>query len=129
MTIKVFVSYAHEDEVHRRSLDKHLSTLKRERVIEIWHDRILSPGDQWATEVSEKLATSQIIILLVSPDFLASDYCNEVELVHALKMHREGKARIVPVILSACDWRRSAIGSLQALPTDGQPITEAEFPN
>ncbi len=119
---RVFYSYAHEDEDLCKQLRKHLSVLRREGYISEWHDRQISPGSEWKGEIDNHLRNASIILLLISSDFLASDYCYDQEMKTALRMHREKKARVIPVILRACDWHRSPFAELQALPKDGLPI-------
>lgn len=119
----VFVSYSHKDEVHRERLEAHLASLKREKVIEIWHDRKISPGDEWADRIDENLKSSDIILLMISADFLASDYCQDLELATAMQRHERGEARVIPVIVRKCDWESAAFARLQAVPQDGKPVT------
>jgi len=121
---RVFISYAREDESFRKSLTSHLSMLKSRGFIETWHDREILPGQNWADQIDEHLGSSDIILLLVSADFLASQYCSEIELTYALEMERTGRARVIPVILRSCDWGASRFAHLEALPRDGKPITE-----
>ncbi len=73
--LMVFYSYAHEDERLRRKLEKHLSLLRQQGMITEWNDRQILPGTDWAHVIDTHLMTAQIILLLISPDFLASDYC------------------------------------------------------
>lgn len=96
---KVFFSYAHEDEALRDKLETHLSLLKRQGVIETWHDRRIGPGDAFGDDIDTALETSDIVLLLVSADFLASDYCHDIEMRRALERHAQGLARVVPIIL------------------------------
>ena len=124
--IEVFFSYAHEDENLRDELAKHLSILKRERVIMAWHDREISAGTEWAGHIDEHLNTAQIILLLISADFLASDYCYDIELTRAMERHAAGDARVIPVILREVDWRGAPFGRLQALPKNALPVTNWE---
>src|SRR5262249_44439708 len=70
---------------------------------------------------------AQIILLLISPYFLASEYCHDIEMKRAIERHGAGEATIIPVILNPCDWKNSAIGKFRVSPTDGKPITK--FPN
>lgn len=121
---KVFFSYAHEDEELRDKLETHLSVLKRQGVIETWHDRRIGPGDAFGDEIDAALETSDIVLLLVSADFLASDYCHDIEMRRALERHAQGLARVIPVILRPCDWHSSEFGHLNAVPRDGKPITK-----
>ena len=129
LPLKVFVSYAHEDEPHRMALAKHLSALEDEGLIQLWHDRKIAAGREWAGAVDEALADAQIVLLLISADFLASDYCKDVELTEAIRLHDAGRARVVPVILRSCDWEHSRFARFNALPPDGVPVLEAEHPD
>jgi TIR domain len=121
--IEVFCSYSHKDEELRDDLDKHLAILKRQGVISGWHDRKITAGSEWAGEIDEHLYSAQIILLLISADFLASDYCYDLEMKRAMERHRAGEARVIPVILRPVDWSGTPFGKLQALPKDGRPIT------
>ena len=122
---KIFISYAHKDEDHKNALTEHLSPLVRTGLIEEWNDRKLVPGTNWANEISENLQNSTIILFLISSSFLDSDYCIEVEAQTALKMHKEGKAQLIPVILRPSMWNKNSdLSELQALPTDAKPITK-----
>ena len=121
--IKVFFSYAHEDENLRDELEKHLSMLKRQGVIKGWHDRKIGPGKEWKGEIDTHLDTADVILLLISPDFIASDYCWDVEVKRTMERHEAGEARVIPVILRPVDWKSAPFGKLQALPTDAKPVT------
>src|SRR5713226_5126476 len=92
-SIKVFLSYAHEDEPLLRKLETHLSLLKRQGLISTWYDRQIVPGTNWAATIDEQLEQASIILLLVSADFLASDYCYGVEMQRALQRHQAKQAR------------------------------------
>jgi len=127
MAIEVFYSYSHRDERLRDLLETHLSLLKREGLISCWYDRRIGPGENWSNEIDLHLRTAQIILLLVSSDFIASDYCYLKEMKQALRRHRAGTARVVPIILRPTDWHSAPFGKLQALPKDGKPVTE--WPN
>ena len=121
--IKVFYSYSHEDEELRKLLETHLSLLRRQRLINEWHDRCITAGYEWQDEIDQHLENAQLILLLISPDFIASDYCYEVEIKRALAKHDTGAARVVPIILRPADWQHSPFSKLQCLPTDAKPIT------
>lgn len=121
--IKLFFSYSHKDEELRDELEKHLSMLKRQGVISTWHDRRIDAGSMLDKEIDDNLKDSNIILLLISVDFLASDYCYDVEMKEALKMHENKQAVVVPVILRSCDWTLAPFSKLMALPTDGKSIT------
>ena len=125
--IKLFFSYSHKDEAMRDELEIHLAGLKRQGVIETWHDRRIGAGKDFNSEISEHLESAQIILLLVSPYFIASDYCYDVEMTRALERNNSGEARIIPIILHPCDWHSLPFGKLVAVPKDGKPISK--FPN
>jgi len=120
---KVFFSYSHRDEPLRDELEKHLSILKRQGFIETWHDRRIGAGAEFEHEISENLETADVILLLVSSDFLASDYCYDIEMRRAMERHEAGEARVIPVILRPCDWHDAPFGKLLATPPDGKPVT------
>ena len=121
--IKLFYSYAHEDEALRERLEVHLKLLKRQGIIQDWHDRDISAGSEWAKQISHHLETADIILLLISPDFIASDYCWDVELQRALERHEAGEACVVPIILRETEgWTGTPFGKLQALPKDAKPV-------
>jgi hypothetical protein len=122
--VEIFFSYAHEDEALRDELEKHLSMLKREGLVRHWHDRRIAAGEKWGDEIDRHLEAAHLILLLISPDFLASEYCYEVEMKRALERHEAGEARVVPVILRPSDWASTPFGRLQALPSGGVPITK-----
>jgi hypothetical protein len=125
--VEVFYSYSHKDEELRDDLEKHLSILKRQGVITGWHDRRIGAGREWEGEIDRHLNTAGVILLLISADFLASDYSYDVELKRAMERHETGEARVIPVILRAVDWKGAPFGVLQALPKDGEPVTS--WPN
>lgn len=122
--VKVFYSYSHKDEKLRDTLEEHLSLLKRDGVVSEWHDRGISAGREWAGEIDEHLKSADIILLLVSSSFIASDYCYDVELKLAMERHEAGKARVVPVILRPCKWEKAPFGKLNALPKNAKPVTK-----
>jgi formylglycine-generating enzyme required for sulfatase activity len=126
-TIEVFFSYSHKDVELRDELEKHLSILKRQGVIESWHDRRIGAGREWKGDIDKHLNTADVILLLISADFLASDYCYDVEMERAMERHEAGEARVIPVILRPVDWKGAPFGKLQALPRDAKPVTE--WPN
>jgi hypothetical protein len=123
MALKIFCSYSHKDDALRAELMKHLSWLQRDGLIESWDDRRLEPGDEWRQQIDNHIQTAHIILLLISADFMASEYINDVELKVALERHRKNEAIVIPVILEPCEWRRGPIGFLQAVPQDGKAVT------
>lgn len=120
---RMFVSYSHKDERHRETLESHLKVLSRAGLLDVWHDRRIDPGDDWRGEIDATLEEADVVVLLVSADFLASDYCADVELKRALERQAAGACRVVPVIVRDVNWKRSKIAALQALPADGKPVT------
>jgi len=120
---KVFISYSHRDEKALERLHAHLSMLRRDGLITEWYDREIAGGGNIDVEVRENLRQSEYFLALLSPDFLASDYCYEREMKEALKRHDDGSMRVIPVILEPCDWKASPLGGIKALPKDGQPIS------
>lgn len=125
--VELFISYSHQDESFKTDLIKHLATLVREETISIWHDREIRTGDEWRGQIDCHLASADIIIFLLSPDFIASSYCFDVEARHALEMHRRGQARLLPVIIKPCEWKRTEFATLQALPKDGRPVIKWRY--
>ena len=123
MSLNLFISYSHEDEIHREKLVTHLSTLRRNGDIKDWHDRKITAGEEWKGQIDKNLKKAEIILFLVSSDFIASDYCYDVEAKAALEMHEEGKAKVVPVILRHCDWKQTPFAKLQALPYEAEPVS------
>lgn len=121
----LFFSYSHADEALRDQLEKQLSILKRQGVIETWHDRRIGAGEEIDAAISKNLASADIILLLVSPDFINSDYCYDREMTVAMERHERGEAVVIPVILRACDWHGAPFGKLNATPPDGRPVTQA----
>jgi TIR domain len=121
MPVKVFFCYAHEDEPLLKRLKIHLTLMQRQGLIDIWHDRDISAGTEWEREICEQLNSAQIILLLVSPDFMASEYCYGTEMKQAIERHNRKEARVIPVILRPIDWQ-DILGNIQALPTDAKPV-------
>ncbi|HXL38738.1 MAG TPA: toll/interleukin-1 receptor domain-containing protein [Ktedonobacteraceae bacterium] len=122
--ITIFFSYSHEDERLRDTLDKFLRPLQHEGLITSWHDGKIEPGKEWTIEIEEHLSTASIILLLVSSNFLASDYCYSVEMKRAVARHEAGDARVIPIILSHADWHNAPFGKLQALPKNARAVTD-----
>ena len=123
MPLSLFYSYSHKDERYREILESHLAILKRQGYISAWHDRRIAPGDNWEEEIDLNLDRADIILLLISSDFLASDYCYETETIRALEKSNKNEAKVIPIILKPCLWEESHFARLQALPKDGKAIT------
>jgi len=120
--IKVFFSYSHKDKKLRSELEKYLNHLKRQQLIVGWHDGEIEAGKEWAQEINQHLSEAHIILLLISQDFMSSDYCYDIEMQKALERHKAGEAQVIPIILRPAIWENSPIGKLQALPTGAKPI-------
>ena len=127
--IEILFSYAHEDEDLRDRIEKHLSTLKRNNRIICWHDRNIRAGNTWNRAISTHLDTAHIILLLISADFLDSEYCNTVEVKRALQRHKKGEACVIPIILRPVDWHDEKFAALQALPKDAKPVVKWSDPD
>ncbi|WP_425050501.1 toll/interleukin-1 receptor domain-containing protein [Psychromarinibacter sp. S121] len=121
--MKIFVSYSHRDEGTLERLKAHLSPLRRDGRIETWYDREIRAGGEIDGEISAELEACDIIFLLISPDFLNSDYCMDTEMTRAMGRHEEGSARVIPIIVEDCYWKSSPFKKLKALPKDGKPIS------
>src|SRR5437764_14328416 len=121
---EVFFSYAEADEQLALELEKHLSVLKREGVISTWSRGQISAGRDKSQEVSERLSTASIILLLLSANFVASDACYSIEMQQAVERHNAGEASVIPVVLRPMDdWQNTPFGKLVALPSNGVPVT------
>ncbi len=122
--IALFFSYSHANEAMRNELEKHFAVMKRNGLIRAWHDRRILPGTEFDSEIMKKLEESNIILLLISADFLNSNYCYDKEMKRALEKHEKGEAVVIPVIIEPCDWKEASFGGLNALPKDGKPFSK-----
>jgi hypothetical protein len=120
----LFFSYSHQDERLRDLLEVHLAALKRQGVISTWHDRRISAGTELGNAIDQNLNEADVILLLISPDFINSDYCYEREMLRAMERHDRLEARVIPIILRSCDWQSLPFGKLLAAPKDGKPVTK-----
>jgi len=120
--IELFYSYERKDEGLCNELEKHLSPLKHQGYISEWHSGKVVAGNEPTREVDEHLNSAHIILLLVSPDFMASDYCNDVIVKRAMERHDAGEALVIPIILRRVEWQNAPFGKLQALPDNGKPV-------
>ena len=127
--VTLFYSYAHEDEVFLESLRKHLAVLERSGIISGWYDRDITAGANWHGVIDARLDAAEIILLLLSADFLASDYCIDVEMARALERHDAGQAEVIPIIMRECLWESTPLGKLQALPANGTPVAGFSDPD
>ena len=121
-TVEVFCSYVHEDESWLRKLESHLSLLKRQGYIALWHDQLIIPGTDWTKSIDIHLETASVILLLVSADFLASDYCYGIEMTRALERHQRGEAQVIPILIRQVDWKHAPFAHLRVLPTNAKPL-------
>ena len=122
-TMRLFYSYSHKDEALRDELETHLKLLQRQGLIEFWHDRRITAGEEWKGQIDVNLEQADLILLLVSADFIASDYCYDLEMKRAMERHEAGEARVIPVIVRDVSWQAAPFGKLQALPKDGKAVT------
>ena len=124
--IKLFYSYSQKDEEYREELEKSLAMLKRYDDLQEWHFRKIPPGHNLNSEISTELENSDIILLLVSRDFLSSPYCYDIEVKKAMELREIGKAVVIPVILRECDWTNAScpFKDIEALPKNGLPIKQ-----
>lgn len=120
--VKLFFSYSHEDEALRDAIDKHLVMLKREGLIEAIHDRRIVAGESLDETIDAYLNAADVILCLLSPDFIASEYCYSREMERALERHHRGEAQVIPVVLRHCEWRKTPLKVLRATPRDGTPV-------
>jgi len=120
----VFFSYSHADEALRDKLEQALAVLKRQGFVEAWHDRRIPAGDELDGTIDDNINKADIILMLLSPDFIASDYCYDVEMKRAIERHDAGEARVIPVILRPCMWHQTPLAKLNAIPKDGLPVTK-----
>jgi tetratricopeptide (TPR) repeat protein len=122
--LKLFYCYAREDKTLRDDLDIHLRSLKRQNVVTSWYDGEITPGSEWEKEIDTQLRAAHLILLLVTPHFMASDYCYGIEMEKALQRHRDGTARIIPIILRRTNWEDAPFSTLQVLPPDAKPVIQ-----
>lgn len=121
--IKLFYCYARKDKPLRDELEIHLSWVKRRYQLTTWYDREILPGEEWEQAIDKNLNTAHLILLLVSPDFMNSDYAFGKEMQRALARHKEGTCRVIPILLRPTYWEEAPFSSLQFLPADARPIT------
>ncbi len=122
--LKLFYSYAHEDETLCKQLATHLKLLQRQKLIQSWHDRCITAGGEWKKEIDNNLNQADIILLLISVDFIASEYCYDNQMQKAMERHHRGEARVIPIILRPADWSETPFSKLEGLPTDAKAVTQ-----
>ena len=121
--IQLFYSYSHKDEKLRDEMETHLKILQRAGYIDSWYDRKIPAGEEWKDQIDVNLERADIILLLISADFIASDYCYDIEMTRALERHKNGEARVIPVIVRDANWQIAPFAKLQALPKDVRAVT------
>ncbi|KYG06340.1 hypothetical protein BE21_35385 [Sorangium cellulosum] len=129
MAVNVFISYAPADRPHLEALEAHLAALKRQGLVSTWHRGRIGAGAVRDASIAAELSAAEVVLLLVSEAFLASDSCYERELGAALERHRRGEARVVPILVRACDREGTALADLEALPRDGGAVTSWANPD
>lgn len=108
-----------------QELIKQLSSLRRRGIIENWHPRMIGAGEEWKGQVDEHLKTADIILLLVSPDFINSDYCWDIEVRQAMERHEVGEARVIPILLRPVSgWQETPFGQLMPCPREKGAVTQ-----
>ena len=125
--VEVFCCYARKDQSLLLELKTHLTPLQREGLITLWADVDINAGAEWEEEIHHHLNSAQIILLLISPDFIASEYCYSIEMQRAIERHERGEAQVIPVILRPVSWQRMPFGKFQALPTNAVPVTSGKW--
>jgi hypothetical protein len=122
-SVELFFSYSHKDEALRDALATHLSNLEWQGIVSSWHDRKIVAGTEWDDEIKSRLDAADIILLLISPDFIASQYCRQVEIPQAMARHEAGEGFVIPVILRPFYWNDAPFAKLQAYPKDAKAVT------
>lgn len=124
MSIEIMCCYARADQEYIKKLDEHLALFQRLKYITFWTDQNIRPGVEWERELAAHLDKAQVILLLISPSFLASDYCYGKEMQQAMARHEQGEVCVIPIIVRpVAGWQDAPFGKLQALPRDAKPIT------
>lgn len=125
--VRMFIAYSRADSSYLEQLRIHLSPLVKKGEMQIWSDQDLVAGSSWDDEINHHLQNSDIILILVSPDALDSDYLWTKEISAALERHNKGESVVIPVILRPCIWEMTPLGLLQALPEEGRAITSSRW--
>ncbi len=122
--LKMFIGYAPEDKNPLNTLKIHLRPLERAGLIEVWDDQDVAPGEEKGKEIERHLSAARIILLLISPDFLSSHDCYDIQMSLAIERYERGEARVIPILLRLCGWQSTPLKDLQPLPKDGKPISK-----
>lgn len=126
--MNAFISYSHQDNSMLDLLHKHLTQLQRDNVIKTWTDKDIMAGGKLDQNISSALKSANLFIAILSPDYIASNYCYEKEFQSALAMQEEGMI-IIPIIVEPCDWLSTPFKDFKALPTDGKAVSTWENKN
>lgn len=118
-----FISYSHKDETFRQELETHLAPLRRQHLIDVWHDRKIPAGDHLDDTISAHLESADLVLMLISADFVASDYCYTKEMARALERHQAGEARALSIICRPCVFNDLSFARFLLLPTDGRAVS------
>lgn len=121
--LEIFCCYAREDQVMLEQLKKHLKPLEKQGLITIWSDTDLNAGVEWEKELHQHLESAALILLLISPDFMASDYCYGTEMKRAMELHDQGRVQVIPILLRPIDWQNTPFAKLQIIPTHAKPVS------
>ncbi len=125
-SVHIFYSYAHDDEKFRNELHNHFGLLRQQRLITEWYDRDIDAGADWKDQIDNHLNMAHIILLLISADFIASEYCYSIEMQRALERHQSGSARVIPILLRPANWEEAPFAKLQVLPRNKEAISTWE---
>jgi hypothetical protein len=120
--VQIFCSFSHRDSKYRDELEVHLANLRAQGLVEVWHDRLIKPGTDWALDIDHNLDQANVVLLLVSADFMASQYCMGIELRRALDRQKTEGVRVVPILVRECDLKGAPFTNLQWLPTGSKPV-------
>lgn len=126
---KAFISYSHHDSSMLELLHTHLSHLKREGLIKVWTDEDINAGGRLEASISDELSTANLFIALLSPSYIASNYCYEKEFMAALELEKQGGITIIPLIVEPCEWIETPFGAFKGIPKDGKPVSTWENRN
>jgi formylglycine-generating enzyme required for sulfatase activity len=127
--VRVFISYSREDKDLCEELSSHLASLENCGDITTWYDGRLEPGDEWREKIEVSLSEADIILLLVSAKFLASEFCYKIELPVAMQRHEDGTAIVIPILLRPCYWEIHPFAKLQILPEGARAVTRWPAPD
>lgn len=124
--IQVFISYSHKDVKYRDTLRTFLRSLERQKLVTAWYDRMITAGAEWQGQIDKHLETSGVILLLISADFIASEYCFDIELKRPMERHEAGEALVIPIVVRPAIWDDMPFARLQALPSERKPVSTWE---